>query len=415
MWISLNLRRMTTKLRIALIREGKVPPDRRVAFDPAQCRDILNRYPVELFVEPSEIRCFNDEEYRDAGIAVLDHLQEADILFGIKEVPVASLVEGKTYFIFSHTVKKQAHNKGLLRALLQKRIRLVDYETLTDEKGERLVAFGFYAGVVGAHNALYAYGKRTGSPRLPRMKYLRDYAEAKDLYDSMEMPHCRIVVAGKGRVGKGVVKVLLDMGCIQITPESFLKPESSHRAVFTVLGPEHYVRRKDGGDYQKADFYAHPEEFESSFGPFAAASDIFINAILWKPGSPAFFALEEMASPDFRISVIADITCDIAPITSVPSTIRASTIEDPVFGFDPRTASEVAPYTQGCIDMMTIDNLPSELPRDASTSFGAQLMEAILPELFGAGESAILKRATITEDGQLTPTYAYLQDFVDSD
>ena len=405
---------MTKKLRIALIREGKVPPDRRVAYDPAQCREIVGRYPVELFVEPSEIRCFADEEYRREDIPVDDRISTADLLFGIKEVPVDSLVEGKTYFFFSHTIKKQVHNKGLLRAILQKGIRLVDYEKLTDDNGSRLAAFGFYAGVVGAHNALYTFGKRTGLLRLPRMKYLHDYAEAQNLYRSMDMPPCRIVVTGKGRVGKGVVKVLLDMGYEQVTPERYLEAGSSGGGVFTVLGPERYVRRKDGGVYSKEKFYTSPGDFESAFRPFAAVSDLFINAILWKPGSPAFFSLDEMASPDFRISVIADITCDIAPITSVPSTIRASTIEDPIFGFDPQSAREVPPHTPGCIDMMTIDNLPSELPRDASTSFGAQLMETVLPEIF-MESSKVLERATITRDGRLTPAFSYLQDFVAED
>lgn len=405
---------MTHKHHIALIREAKVPPDRRVAFDPAQCREIISRYPVDLYVEPSDVRCFSDEEYQREGISLDNRLDSADILFGIKEVPVERLVEGKTYFFFSHTIKKQAHNRGLLRAILEKKIRLIDYEVLTDEGGQRLAAFGFYAGVVGAHNALYAYGKRTGAPRLPRMKYLHDYAEAHDIYRSMEMPPCRIVVAGKGRVGKGVVKVLLDMGFEEVSPQRFLEKGIVEGKVFTVLGPEHYVRRKDGSDYRKEEFYNSPGDFESAFLPFAEVSDIFINAILWKPGSPAFFTLEEMASEHFKIAVIADITCDIAPITSVPSTVRASTIVDPIFGFDPRRAMEVPPHAPGCIDMMTIDNLPSELPRDASTSFGAQLMESVLPEIFKEG-SAVLARATICENGRLTPAYSYLQDFVDGE
>lgn len=410
--IGLTLRAMTNKLRIALIREGKVPPDRRVAFDPAQCREIIARFPVDLVVEPSDIRCFSDDEYQREGVALDDRINSADILFGIKEVPVERLVEGKTYFFFSHTIKKQVHNRELLRAILKKRIRLIDYEKLTDQGGQRLAAFGFYAGVVGAHNALYTYGKRNGLPRLPRMKYLHDYAEAQDLYRSIEMPPCRIVVAGKGRVGKGAVKVLLDMGFEQFQPEAYLEKGLQEKKVFTVLGPEHYVRRKDGGEYRKADFYAYPGDFESAFMPFAMISDIFINAILWKPGSPAFFALEEMASENFRITVIADITCDIAPVTSVPSTVRASTIEEPIFGFDPRSGEEVPPHAPGCIDMMTIDNLPSELPRDASTSFGAQLMESVVPEIF-LGGSDILRRATICEHGHLTDAYAYLQDFVE--
>ena len=403
---------MSNTIKIALIREGKTPPDRRVAFEPSQCREMEDRLPIQFIVEPSPIRCFKDQEYITADVAVSEQIQEADYFFGIKEVPIHQLHPGKTYFFFSHTVKKQPHNRALLQAVLAKNIRLIDYELLTDQNDDRVVAFGYYAGVVGAHNAMYAYGKRTGGLRIPRMKYLHDYAEAQDIYRSMKRPTCNIVVAGKGRVGRGVVKVLNDMGFTHCRPSEYLVLETTQKGYYTVLGPEEYVQRKDGTLYDRTDFYTSPENYQSAFLPYAAKSDIFINAILWKQGAPAFFTLNDMQSPNFHIGVIADITCDIAPITSVPSTIRASTIDDPVFGFDPVSGKEIAPYQPESIDMMTIDNLPSELPRDASTSFGAQLIEYILPELLEEN-SVMLDRATIARNGQLTPQYAYLQDFVD--
>jgi saccharopine dehydrogenase (NAD+, L-lysine forming) len=403
---------MHTLTKIALIREGKTPPDRRVAFDPRQCREILDHFPVEIVVQPSPIRCFSDQEYQAAGITVSEHLNEADLFFGIKEVPIAQLRPGKTYLFFSHTVKKQPHNRDLLRAVLEKKITLIDYELLTDERGQRLVAFGYYAGVVGAHNTLYAFGKRSGLFRLPRMKHLHDYAEALDIYRSMDFPPCRIVVTGTGRVGKGVVRVLTDMGFRRVSPQDFLMARAGEERVFTVLASEHYVQRTDGGPFDKSRYYAHPEEYRSAFAPYAAQADIFINAILWKPGAPAFFTLEDMQGPEFAIQVIGDITCDIAPVTSVPATIRASTIDDPVFGFDPHTGQEIPPYQTGGVDMMTIDNLPSELPRDAATAFGAQLLEAVLPELL-ARDSPVIARATIATQGRLTAKYAYLKEYVE--
>ncbi len=405
------MRPMKTLTQIALIREGKTPPDRRVAFEPSQCHEMEERLPIRFVAEPSPIRCFKDQEYESAGITVTDQIQDADYYFGIKEVPIHLLYAGKTYFFFSHTVKKQPHNRALLQAVLAKGIRLIDYELLTDQNDDRVVAFGYYAGVVGAHNAIYAYEKRTGGLRIPRMKYLHDYAEAQDIYRSMKRPACNIVVAGKGRVGKGVLRVLGDMGFTPCSPVEFLKLTDGQTGFYTVLGPEQYVERKDGNEYDRTSFYATPELYQSAFLPYAAKADIFINAILWKQGAPAFFTINGMQSPDFRIKVIADITCDIAPVTSVPSTIRASTIDDPVFGFDPKSGKEMAPYQPESIDMMTIDNLPSELPRDASTSFGAQLIEYILPELL-VEQSPMLERATIAQNGKLKPQYAYLQDFV---
>lgn len=403
---------MRTLTKMALIREGKQPPDRRVAFDPLQCREIGALYPLEVVVEPSPIRCFTDQEYLSAGVTVTEEIADADLFFGIKEVPLDRLRPDKTYFMFSHTVKKQPHNRALLQAVLRKNITLVDYELLTDERGQRLVAFGYYAGVVGAHNTLYAWGKRTGLFRLPRMKHLHDYAEARDIYRSMDFPPCRIVVTGTGRVGKGVVRVLEDMGFQRVSPRQFLEEEPGRQPVYTVLGAAEYVRRADGGSFDRADFYDHPDAYESTFAPYAARADIFINAILWKPGAPAFFTLEAMRGPDFAIRVIGDITCDIAPVTSVPCTIRASTIADPVFGFDPLSGTEVPPYQDHGVDMMTIDNLPSELPRDAATAFGAQLLETLIPELMKT-HSPVVERATIASGGRLMPRYAYLQDFVE--
>ncbi len=404
---------MSKTRAIALIREGKVPPDRRVVFTPQQCREIQERFDVEVLVESSPIRCFPDEEYRAAGVQLTAERPDADIYLGVKEVPIDQLVPNKTYLFFSHTMKGQAYNRSLLQAILEKQICLIDYEALVDERGKRVAAFGYYAGVVGAHNTLYAFGKRTGLIHLPRMKHLHDYAEARDFYESMDMPPIKVVVTGTGRVGKGAVRVLKDMGLEEVTPEAFLADQDLPPSCFTVLGAEHYVRRRDGGPFVKREFYSNPSEFVSTFEPYTRRADVFINAILWKDEAPAFFTVEEMARPQFRIRTIGDITCDIAPRSSVPSTLRPSTIQDPVFGFDPRTGQETEAYQDDVIDMMAIDNLPSELPRDAATAFGAAILEYVLPDLIADRPSPMIERATITKGGQLTERFRYLQGYVD--
>ncbi|MBK7342498.1 MAG: alanine dehydrogenase [Saprospiraceae bacterium] len=404
---------MSKKVSIALIREGKVPPDRRVVFTPQQCREIQERFDVDVFVESSSIRCFPDEEYTAAGIEVMDHRPDADIYLGVKEVPVSQLVPGKTYLFFSHTMKGQPYNRPLLRAILEKKICLIDYEAMVDDHGKRVAAFGYYAGVVGAHNTLYAYGKRTGLIHMPRMKHLHDYAEARDFYESIDMPPVRVVVTGTGRVGKGAVRVLKDMGLKEVPPETFLRNEPCPKGCFTVLSAEHYVRQRDGKPFRKSDFYTNGAAYISSFQPYTEVADIFINAILWKDDAPTFFTKEDMTAPAFRIRTIGDITCDIAPQSSVPSTIRPSSIQDPVYGYDPVSQQEAPPYGPTVIDVMAIDNLPSELPRDAATAFGAALLEYVLPDLLSGNESPMIKRATITRNGQLTSAFAYLQAFVD--
>lgn len=407
-----SLRPMMEKKIWGILREGKVPPDRRVAFTPDQCVQLKHDFDIELIIQPSVKRCFADADYLEAGVAVQEDLSSCDIILGIKEVPIPDLIPSKTYLFFSHTGKKQTYNRKLLQAILAKNIRLVDYEYLTDDRGDRVTAFGYHAGVVGAHNTLYAYGQRSGDFVLPRMRDLLDYEAAKAIYKSTVFPPLKVIVTGTGRVGRGAVDVLKDMGFKEVTPDQFLTIDGFDTPVYTVLSPHHYARRKDGGAFIKSEFYADPRPYESDLLPYLAQGDILINAILWKAGAPIFFTKEDMAQPTFKTLVIGDISCDIAPDGSIPSTLKASTIEEPVFGFSPETGMEIAPYQVEGVDMMTIDNLPSELPRDASRAFGDQLIQQVVSHLI-SGNDPMITRATIAENGQLTTKFSYLQDYVD--
>lgn len=397
-------------LKLGIIREGKIPPDSRVPLTPSQCRHLIEHFPLEIVVQPSSIRCFSDSEYLEEGLILSDDLSDCDVLLGVKEVPIDWLMSDKTYLFFSHTIKKQPANRRLLQEILRKRIKLIDYELLTDDEGVRLIAFGKFAGMVGAHNALYTYGEQSGLFHLKRMNTYKEYSEVKQDYASLNLPPLKIVLTGTGRVSQGAAQVLTDMGIRQVSPEAFLTEEFD-RVVFTQLSSRHYVRRKDGKSFQSKDFYHNPKEFESAFLPYAKVADILIHGIFWDPAAPAFFRIEDMQSPEFRIRVIGDITCDLAPETSIPSTLKASTIKDPVFGFDPQTGKEVPAYTPGAIDMMTIDNLPSELPRDASIAFGEQFIRFIILELLKAS-SPMITRATIAEGGDLAERFEYLRDYV---
>lgn len=399
-------------MKIGIIREGKIPSDARVPFSPQQCASIVQRFPVEIVVQPSEVRCYKDEEYRALGIPMATDVSDCDILMGIKEVPIPQLIVGKTYCFFSHTIKAQPHNRKLLQAIINKKIKLIDYEALTNDRGQRLIAFGKFAGMVGAHNAIWTYGQRTGAYVLRRMKDFFDYAEAKEQYKKLQLPPLKIVVTGSGRVGQGAVEVLQDMGIRQVGAADFLT-QSFDNAVFTHLSSGDYMKRKDGGPFVAADFYSHPEHYCSNFEAFTKVSHVFINGIYWNPKAPAFFDKMEMRKSDFNIKVIADVTCDLAPESSVPSTLKASTIADPVFGYDPFSELESKPYQEHVIDMMTIDNLPSEMPRDASAYFGEQFIQYILSELLHADHSEILQRATVTHHGHLTPSFQYLHHYVE--
>lgn len=408
--------------KMAVIREGKMPPDSRTPLIPEQVAR-LREQGCDLIVQSSPGRAFTDEEYTKLGIPVVEDISDRALLLGIKEVPIDELLPHKTYCYFAHVAKEQPYNQALLRAMLDRNVTHIDYEYLTDGRGRRLIAFGYWAGMVGAHNALWTYGKRqsklAGNNKadrslleLPRLKDLYDYAEAQTYYARLRLPdELRVVLTGTGRVGQGAARVLIDMGLRQVSPAEFLEQPAG--PVFTQLAVEDYVSHPSGRAVDRRHFYTHGAEYVSAFAPYAAAADIFINGIFWDGRAPAFFTASEMTEPAFRIRTIADITCDIAPASSVPSTLRPSTIAEPVYGFDPGNNAETEAYQAGVIDVMAIDNLPSELPRDASEAFGATFIEKILPE-FGQSESEILRRAMITEEGKLGPYFTYLADYAGS-
>ena len=397
-------------LKIGIIREDKNPPDSRVPLNPTQCKSLIDSG-IDLVVQSSTVRCFTDDDYVAAGVEVVDDLSDREILLGVKEVPIEKLIADKTYFFFSHTIKEQVYNRKLLQAIIKRNIRLLDYEVLTNETGARVIAFGKFAGMVGAHNALWTYAQRTGSFELPRMKDLYDYAAAQEIYNTTSFPNIKLVLTGTGRVSNGAAMVLDDMGFQKVRPIDYVTKQFEV-PVYTQLSSFYYAKRKDGREFDDVrDFYNNPSLYESDFDHFLPMSDIMVNGIYWDNDAPAFFTLDQLASDQFGIKVIADVTCDIAPVSSIPTTIKASTIAAPVFGFDPKTRTESAPHQSSVLDMMTIDNLPNELPRDASTAFGEMFIEHVLPEL-EAGGGPMLDRGSVTKDGDLGTHFEYLRDYL---
>lgn len=400
-------------MTIGIIREGKVPPDARVLFTPQQCVQVERDYDVQIIVQPSPGRCIPDDAYREAGITVQEDLSACHVLMGIKEVPKSQLVNDKMYFFFSHTIKEQSYNRSLLQEILKKNITLVDYEVLKGENGKRVIAFGRFAGIVGAHNGMMTYGRRTSAFVLEQMHQYDDYQAAIDYYQTLSFPPMKIVVTGTGRVATGAVEVLDHMNIRRVTPEEFLEQEFDE-AVYTQLRIRHYVaHNKEKGPFDSKHFYKHPKEYHSIFGPYTKVADLMVNGIYWDNDAPAFFTAEDMAQDDFNIQVIADVTCDIAPVASIPSTLYATTIAKPVFGYNPQTRKAEAPYQPHTVDMMTIDNLPNELPKDASESFGNQFISQVLDELLGTKDTGMIEGATVARNGDLGPHFEYLRNYVE--
>jgi len=396
--------------QIGLILEGKTPPDNRVALTPTQCTQLMQRYPdIRIIAEPSPRRCYTDEEYRAAGVTIQDDLSACDVLLGIKEVPVDKLIPGKAYCFFSHTRKKQPYNKKLMQALIEKRIRMIDYEALTYDDGQRILGFGFFAGVVGAHNGLLTYGKKYGLYQLKAAHECHDMSAMMHQYEGAYLPPVKIAVTGSGRVTTGILEIMQAWNIKSVEPEDFLANEYDY-PVYTLLKGAALYEHKVSRTYNRNDFHANPEQYNCKFLPFAQSADILMNGIYWQEKIPRLFEKEDVKDDSFRLSVIADITCDTDG--SVPLNLGASTIADPVYGYDRTTGSKAGPFQNNdhIIDIMAVDNLPNELPRDASEHFGNHIIKYILPEML-LKESKILDRATICENGKLSPYFEYLSDY----
>ncbi|MBC8083433.1 MAG: alanine dehydrogenase [Hymenobacter sp.] len=398
---------------IGLIREGKTLPDKRVPLTPKKCAEAEARYPgLRISVQESPHRCFADQEYRDLGLEVRPAVADCDILLGVKEVPVEELIPRKTYLFFSHTVKQQPANRALLQAVLRKHITLIDYEMLTNcEGGERIIAFGRWAGIVGAYNGLLTYGRKHG---LYDLKPAYECADMEDMQEEFfkvqRLPPIKLTVTGSGRVAQGALEVLERMGLRRVSVYDYLYL-AFNEPVYTQLRSSDYNRRRDGRVWDTTDFHRHPHEYESTFGAFLPVTDLLIACAYWHPAAPRLFTEADTRHPDCRINTIADVTCDVDG--SIPVTKRSTSIPEPAFDYNPQTGALEPAYSRPAnLTVMAVDNLPCELPRNASRDFGRQLIDNVLPHLLGEpGQDDVLERATIARAGQLTPRYQYLSDY----
>ena len=397
-------------MKFGLIRERKNPPDRRVVLSPEACRQLLDEYKeLEIIVEPSPIRVFTDQEYRDQGVEVSDRMAECDVLLGVKEVPIEALIPNKKYFFFSHTIKKQPYNRDLLRAVLEKNIELFDHEVITNAKGQRLVAFGRYAGIVGAYNGIRAWGMRHKTFDLPKAEHLKDQADLIAHLKTADMGQAKIVLTGKGRVGNGAREMLVGMEMREVDTEAFLS-QDFEEAVFCQIDVLDYNTPKDGSEGSRKEFFANPEVYKSTFMRFAQVADLFIAGHFHNDAAPFLYTREDVRSEGFNLSVVADISCDIDG--PVATTLQASTIAEPLYGYDPLKEAVVDWQEKDSITVMAVDNLPCELPRDASEGFGKAFGSEVIPAFFNDDARGVLERACMTHGGNLTPLFTYLSDYV---
>ena len=397
-------------MKIGLLKEEKVPEDKRVVLTPNQCKIIHATYPdIEVVAQSSKARCFSDQQYVAAGIKVVNDINDCDVLLGIKEVPEQSLIPNKTYFYFSHTIKKQSYNRDLLVKMIEMKIDMVDYEVLKNEQGKRLLGFGRYAGIVGAYNSFLTYGLKSGKYNLKAAHQCKDRSEMEGELKNLILHDEKIVVTGNGRVGKGIIEIMRKSGIKEVSVDEFLN-EAFSEAVFVQLNTMDYNERIDGSPSDKHEFYNYSELYKSSFLKFAKRADIFIAGHYYASGSPYLFTREDAKSKSFNLQVVADISCDIDG--PVASTIRSSTIADPIYGYNPIAEQEVPFQEDDAIAVMAVSNLPCELPKDASEDFGNEMLDKIFPFLINGDKEKIIWNATICSSGDLTSNFEYLRDYI---
>jgi alanine dehydrogenase len=394
-------------ITLAVLKESRID-ENRTPFSPSQISDLLNNFSnLKIIVQPSGRRCFKNEDYLKAGAQITNDLSSADIIFGVKEVDISALIKDKTYLFFSHTSKVRqyigqttkdktiVYKKELLREVIKKNITLIDYENIRDVSGEgyRYLGFGRFAGIIGTYNTLNLYLKLYNKQSVSRVFEINNYEQIKKIISKQNFNKIKILLTGSGRASKGAIEMLEYANIKQVSINEYLK-NKYNEAIFSNVSAKEHIERKDGKDISKIKNYLFD-------------TDIFIACHYWDPKFPKLFFPKHIN--EFKnLKIIGDITCDING--SVPTTIRSTSIAKPYYSIDINTMKEIDLGFKG-ISIMAVDNLPSELPRDASEEFGSSVITEILPYLIDKDDGRI-NRATTVSNGKFCENFAYLNDFI---
>ena len=399
-------------VKIGILREEKVKTDMRVPFSPDQCKFLQEKFNIKIYCQSSKRRCFSDNEYRKKNIEVLKDISNCDIFFGVKEIDENKIISGKKYFFFSHTIKEQEYNRDMIKEIVKQKVTLIDYECIKNKEGKRLVAFGKLAGIVGAYNAILGYGKKLKNYKLKRCFEFENYNELKKNIKQIKLPKMKIAVLGNGKVAKGCIEILKEFNIVEINRSQLVNEQFQHPVFCQLIAKDYYIKNDDNS-FAKKLFYNNPTDYKSNFEQYFNSIDILINATYWNEKIPRIFTLNEMKSKKFKIKVIADISCDIEGL--IPCTLKSTTIESPFYDYN-ISKNEIQKEFESDknVTIMAIDNLPSELPVDASINFGKQLIKNVINPLLNKEDKnrENLINATITKNGKLTPNYLYLKNFI---
>ena len=398
-------------MKIGLIKETKIPIDNRVALTPQQMAQLQNTYPDDRFVvQSSPIRAYTDEAYRQAGIQVCNNIDDCDVLFGIKEADIQSLIPHKHYFFFGHIAKMQAYNKPLLQAMMEKHITFSDYEYLTDSRHKRVCAFGWWAGIVGVYYTLRCYGLKYHTYTLPAPDITFSLEQLTQQLGSIALPKIKILITGTGRVSQGAQYILQKIGAKNMSEQQYLNTLAVDSISYCVADAPQLVEHCRGEAFNWETFNHSPQLYRSTFMRWAVCTDMLICAHFWAPDAPVYLSEQDLKNPNLSIKVIGDITCDIQG--SIKSTLRATTHDEPYYDYNPITGQEMPPFSlPDNISVMAVDTCPNALALDTSDYFGQMLMQHVFTPLLNRQHSDIIQRGTILQNGKLTPPFQYLEDF----
>ena len=398
---------------IGIIRESR-NDENRTPLVPEHIKKYKESNPnINFIIQPSNSRCFSDEEYELCGAKINENLNECSIIFGVKEIDPNILINNRTYLFFSHTFKinKQQkniekHKKDLLLSILNKKITLIDYENIRGKNGTRCLGFGRFAGIVGCYNTLNLLLKVLGKQSLASAYKINDYERLVLNLKNLYFPKTKILVTGDGRVAKGVIELLNQTNIKAVSKKDFLEKKFD-QPIFCNLETKDYVTNNSSTNFNLEHFINNPQDYSSSALQYLKETDILISAHYWDPSSPKIFENEDLKVLQ-NLKIVGDITCDING--SVPTTIRSTTIEEPNYWIERYTLKEIDENNDG-IAVMAVDNLPSELPRDSSTEFSEGIINEVLPFLLKEDDGRILN-GTITTDGSFLEKYNYLNDYI---
>lgn len=402
-------------IKIGIVRETKSPVDNRVALTPDQIVSLQDKYTnVKFFVQKSDVRAYKDEHYSSLGIPVVDSIDNCDVIFGIKEADINTLIPGKHYIFFGHIAKEQPYNRPLIQKMVKLGITFTDYEYLVDDEGQRLCAFGWWAGVVGAYNTFRAYGLRSGKFELekPGMDFTLDKL-ISNLKDVSHLCNTSVIITGNGRVSHGAQYVMQKIGGMELEPDLFLKKENTDNLVYVVLKTSDLVKHKDGLKYDSHDFRLNGQNYLSRFSEYAYSAEILLTCHYWGPDQPVYLDEALLNDKNLSIKIVGDVTCDI--MGSILSTVRSSTHSEPFYDYNPYRMEEEPPFSgENNITVMAVDTCPNALALDTSKYFGSALSEHVLPLIIEEKwDDPILQRATILSKGSLTDRYLYLSKYAE--